>query len=95
MKIFIKYDYEFDKNLKEPNEVSAIKRIDIYEKIAEEIVLNEFIYKQPCEYKWQFASQPALNNCSRHYSFCGKIPNPKNRKEKSYEKQEYKIKCFS
>ena len=45
MKIFIKYDYEFDKNLKEPNEVSAIKRMDIYEKIAEEIVLNEFIYK--------------------------------------------------
>ena len=45
MKIFIKYDYEFDKNLKETNEVFTIKRMDIYEKIAEEIVLNEFIYK--------------------------------------------------
>ena len=45
MKIFIKHDYEFDKNLKAPNEVSAIKRMDIYEKIVEEIVINEFIYK--------------------------------------------------
>lgn len=45
MKIFIKYDYKFDDFLKASNEVSAIKKLDIYEKIAEEIVLNEFIYK--------------------------------------------------
>lgn len=45
MKIFIKYDYKFDDFLKASNEVSAIKRLDIYEKIAEEIVLDEFIYK--------------------------------------------------
>ena len=45
MKIFIKYDCEFDKYLKENNEVFTIKRFDVYEKIAEEIVLNEFIYK--------------------------------------------------